>query len=171
MGGVFLEDGANEEVGAEHELVGDVADLGVGAPVHHERALDGVVVAGDAPGEGVDVGHEAVAELVVLEQDGLDAVVGPELVVVAVAVGAKDGAEGAELKPAGVEILVGGIELGFAGVGLVVAADVGGPVGHAGEGEVEAGGDLVLEAPTRSCRRLRTRWWRRRAAGRGRRSG
>ena len=56
--------------------------------------------------------------------------------------GAEDGAEGSELEPAGVELLVGG-RGGVEGVGVFgvvvpavgwpVAADVGGPVGIAGE--------------------------------------
>ncbi len=63
-----------------------------------------------------------------------------------VAVGAEDGAEDSELEPAEVEILVGGVGC-LVVIGGVVAGDVGCPVGHAGEGEVEAGGDLMGECP------------------------
>ena len=111
-----MDNGANEDGGSEHELVGDVVGVGVGAPVHDEGTHEGVVVVGDAPCGGVDVGHEAVAELVVLNEDGLDLGVGPDLVVGAVAVGAEDGAEGSELEPAGVELLEGGVG-GVEGVG------------------------------------------------------
>ena len=63
------------------------------------------------------------------------------------AVDAEHGAEGGELEPAGKEFLVGGV----LGVGVAVAfigeeaAGVGVPVGDAGGGEVEAGGDLTAE--------------------------
>ena len=62
------------------------------------------------------------------------------------AVGAEDGAKGAVLEPARVEFLVGGL-VGLASEQRMVAADVRGPVGIAGEREVEARRHLAAQRP------------------------
>ena len=61
---------------------------------------------------GIDVGHQAVAKGVVVDEDLLRfGAVGPELVLArgAGAVDAEDGAEGAELEPADEEFAISGI--------------------------------------------------------------
>ena len=62
------------------------------------------------------------------------------------AVGAEDRAECAVLEPARVKLLIAGRE-GVRVVERVVAADVRGPVGIAGEREVEARGHLAAQCP------------------------
>ena len=131
---------------AEHELVAEVPCIGVGAPVHHERALNGVVLARYLPGQRVDIRHQPVAKLVVVHQDGLDFVEAPQLVVRPVTVGAEDGTERAVLEPACVEFLERGIG-DWVFVRRPIAADVSGPIWIPGQREIETGGNLVAQAP------------------------
>ena len=145
-GCAFSQHWADQQRGAEHELVADVPDLRVLAPIHHQGALHGVVILMHAPGQRVDVGHQPIAQLVIGKQGLFSLREGPGLIVLAVAVGAEDGAEDAVLIPAGQQFLEA--RVGFvAHIRLPVAADVGGPVGIAGEGKVHAGGHLVRQPP------------------------
>src|ERR1039458_2516368 len=63
-----------------------------------------------------------------------------------VAVGAEDGAEGAVLEPARVELLESGIGERII-VGRPVSANIGGPIWSPGQGEIETGRNLVAQAP------------------------
>src|ERR1039458_4356304 len=91
------------------------------------RALDRVVLARYLPGQRIDIRHEAVAELVVAHQDGLNPVEAPQLVMRPVAMGAEDRTERAVLEPAHVELLKRGIGERIV-VGRPIATDVCGPI-------------------------------------------
>ena len=93
-GGAFLGDGIDEQGTAEHELIADVADAGVGGEIHDEGAHGGELFMRDFPGVGINVGHEAVAEAGEIGENGLGfGAVGPEFVFVGHAgtVDAEDG--------------------------------------------------------------------------------
>src|SRR5208337_2387463 len=77
---VRLKHRANQDCGPKHELITHVASLRIGSPVHYEWPLDGVVLVGDAPSERIDVGHEAIPELVVVDQDRFNFIVSPKLI-------------------------------------------------------------------------------------------
>src|SRR5579863_5849007 len=102
---ICLKHRTNENRGAKHELVAYVTNRGIRAPIHDQRALDGVVLIRNSPSEGIDVGHEAVAKLVEVDQDRLYFVVRPNLVLRPVSVRAEDRAEDSVLKPACIEFL------------------------------------------------------------------
>src|SRR5208283_4236541 len=70
--GVSLKHRTNENGGSKHELVANVTNSWIRAPIHNEWPLDTVVVTCDPPGQRVDVWHQAVPELVELDQDGFD---------------------------------------------------------------------------------------------------
>ena len=95
-------------MGTKHEFVADIPRLLVFPPIHHQGPLDGVVLARDPPCQRVDIRQQPVAELVVVEQDRLNLVIGPQLVVNTVSVGAEDGTKDTELEPARVELLIRG---------------------------------------------------------------
>jgi hypothetical protein len=142
----LLCDRIHEKRGAKGVFVANVADLLVFAPVHHQRSHHGVVLAGDAPCQGVDVGQQPGAQLVVSNQRRRLRSVGENLIGVVrpVPMGAKDGAERTELIPARVELLV----VGVARVALVrpaVAGNVRRPVGQAGSLKVQPRGNLTPE--------------------------
>ena len=51
------ENRADEKIRPEHELVTDLECCRILTEIHHQRALDRVVVVGDLPGQRVDVGQ------------------------------------------------------------------------------------------------------------------
>lgn len=65
MSCVLLQYGTDQDRRTKHEFITDVPGLLILPPIHYQGALDGVVLAGDAPRQGVDVRHHAIAEFVV----------------------------------------------------------------------------------------------------------
>ena len=148
---LVLGDGGDEEGGAEHVLVGQLAGGAVGGEVHDERAHHGVAGLGGPAGQRVDVGEEGVAQAVEAElgvEGGGVVAEGPHLARAEFAVDAQERGKGGVLEPAGVQLAP--LVLGVGRHGLLgelalhgVAAGVHGPVGEAGDAGAEAGGDLL----------------------------
>src|SRR6202158_5789140 len=130
----------------EHELVPNVPGPRINAPVHDQRPLYGVILIGHSPRQRVNVWHQAVAQLVVVEKDGLNFVVGPKLIVSTMTVGAEYGAEYSEFKPAGVKLLVHGV-IGRPVIRLPIPSNIGCPIGVAGKREVQTGCHLMAQSP------------------------
>jgi hypothetical protein len=122
---------AEKEIVAEEELRAELPGLGVVGVVEDERPHQRQAGTVGVVGECVERRYQPVAELEILPADRLDlGAVGPgQVLAPAPAVQAEDRAEGAELEPAGEELL---------GRRSEVAADVGGPVRHAGYREPES---------------------------------
>ena len=115
------------------------------AEVHHQRPHRSVALVGRLPGQRVDVGQQAVAQTVKADQDLLRVgAVRPQFVLIGLAgsMHAEDRAKGAELKPADKQLAIGRV----VGIARDESADVGGPVGNAGESKVQAGGNLAAKA-------------------------
>ena len=109
--------------------------------VHDERAHEGEPEAVCLPGERVGVGEETVAQLRVAAADRFDLrtvrpwnVLAPDP-----AVGSEDGAEGAKLEPACVELTA-------LGDGMEEPANVRRPIWHPGHAKAETGGNLASES-------------------------
>ena len=161
--------------GSEHKLVGDVLHRLVLGEVHDKRTHDGVVLEMHVGCEGVDVRHHTIAQL----ETGLDGLVGrmtlgsyiPWLAEGELSVGAIHRHPCAELMPAHVK-LAPFLEVGILAACLVKqllrllvtfldreASDVLAPERHAGDGEVQSGGNLGLQVlppcadVARPCRR------------------
>jgi hypothetical protein len=141
-GGVLLDDGADEDAGAEEVLRLDAEGVGVVGVQVEERADEWGAVEGLVVESGVDVIEQAVTDVDRLAGGLGNAVPAVELlgdlgdVAVVVAV---EGGEGAEHGPAGAELL-GGV--------VGEAADVGadhGDLVDGGEGEHAADADAVSE--------------------------
>src|ERR1700722_12375388 len=64
---VLFHYGVHQERGSEHELVADIPRPWILLPVHDQGSLNGIVSAMYAPGKRVDIRHQAIPELVVLE--------------------------------------------------------------------------------------------------------
>src|ERR1019366_5367396 len=139
---IRLKHRANENRGPKHELVANVTNPRIRAPIHDQRALDGVVLIRDSPSEGIDVGHEAIAKLVEVDYDRLDFVIGPNLVFRSVSVRAEDRAEDSVLEPACVEFLKFRIVKWFV-MRWPVTTDVRCPVGISGKCKIEPSCDLM----------------------------
>lgn len=141
-GGVLLDDGADEDAGAEEVLGLDAEGVGVVGVEVEERADERGAVKGLAVECGVDVVEQAITDVDCLAGSLGDAVPAVELlwdlgdVAVVVAV---EGSKGAEHGPAGAELLVGVV-----GETAHVGADHGDLV-DGGEGEHASDGDAVSE--------------------------
>ena len=153
--GVFLgvlgrRHGVHQQILPKHVLVVDVIHLRVMGEVHRQAPHQGVALGGHAPGLGVDVRQQAVAQGHKL---GLGVVgpvaLGPKLVNLTGRVGAvraEQGRKGSELKPAHVQLLK--CRVGHAqrvGFTREKAADVSGPVRDAGQAEVQPAGNLLAQ--------------------------
>ena len=104
---MFFGHRAYQDLRPEEKLIADLPGGPVLAEVHHQRTLNGRILAGYLPGQRVNVGQQPVAQLVEGQQRGIDAVIDPHLVLRPVSVGAKDRAEDAVLEPASIKLLVG----------------------------------------------------------------
>ena len=143
---VGFEHRVDQDGRTEHELVAEVPGLRIRAPVHHERALDGVVLVRYLPGHRIDIRHEPVAEAIVIDQNGFDSVKAPQLVVRPMPVRSEDGTERAVFKPARVEFLECGVCERIV-MRRPVTANVGGPIRITRQSEIETCRDLVVQAP------------------------
>ena len=141
-------DRANHDGRAKHELIVNAVGFLVGGKIHRQAAHDRVAAVGHLPGERIDVGHQAVAQVVKFDEDIGELAELPDFTRGFRAMRPEDGRKGAQLKHAGVKFLVGGV---FAAIGEhpfvtadVESADVKRPIRNSGHAMIYAGGDLLL---------------------------
>src|SRR6185437_7558101 len=146
LSSIWLQHWVDEERRAEHELITNVANSDIGAPIHYQWPLDGVVVICYSPCQGIDIGHEAVAQLVVVDKNRLDPIEGPDLILRTVTMRAKNRAEGSVLEPACIEFLEFRV-LHRVVMRRPIPANIGCPIGVSGEREVQPCRHLVAQPP------------------------
>ena len=104
---------------AKHVFIADAGHLGIVAEVHKKAAHEGGSGLMGEIAQGVEVGHQLIAQTKIFFEDGLGLfAIGPDFVFGTAAMAAKVRLEGAVLEPADVELRV-----------VVVVADLGSRVG------------------------------------------
>ena len=68
---------AHQDVGTEEELIADFPCGSILAEVHHQRPLDGIVLARHLPRQRIDIGQEPVAQAIERQQRGINLVIRP----------------------------------------------------------------------------------------------
>ena len=142
MSSVRLKHRVDEERRTEHELITDVPNSEIGAPIHYQRTLDRVVLVRHSPRQRINIGHQAVAQLVVIDENRLDFIEGPDLILRPVTMRAENRAEGSVLEPACIEFLELWV-LNRIVVRRPIAADIGCPIRISGKREIQPCGHLM----------------------------
>jgi hypothetical protein len=138
----------NHDGRSKHELIVNAIGLFIGGKIHRQAAHDCVAAVGHLPGQRINVGHQAVAQVVEFDEDIGELAELPDFARGFRAVRPEDGGKRAQLKHAGIKFLVGGV---LAAVGKhpfvtadVESADIKRPIRNPGHAMVQAGRDLFF---------------------------